>query len=90
MVEKSSYRLGRGVMDNSISCFSVDYAVLIFFKTSSIVLFNPIPHLLILHINFAVTCAIPNINDVRGFSVGVTIRVSVLKGVDKQSLRQKL
>lgn len=77
-------------MENSISCFSVDYAVLIFFKTLSIVLFNPIPHLLILHIYFAVTCDIPKINDVRSFSVGVTIRVSVLKGVDKQSLRQKL
>lgn len=77
-------------MEKSISCFSVDYAVLIFFKTLSIVLFNPIPYLLILHIHFAVTCDIPKINDVRSFSVGVTIRVSVLKGVDKQSLRQKL
>lgn len=77
-------------MDNSISYFSVDYAVLFFFQNFINSLFDPVPYLLILNMNFAVTCAIPNTNDVRGFSVGVTIRVSVLTAVDKQSLRQKL
>jgi len=70
-------------MEYSISFFSVDYAVLIIFRTSSVVLFDPVPYLFFLNMNYGATWAVPSISDVRRFSVGVTTRVSVLKAVDK-------
>lgn len=82
MAQKCSYGLGQGCDGEYHLSFSVDYAVLIFFRISPSILFDTVPYLLTLNLSFAVICTTPTPMDGRG-GRGIPVSVTELKAVDK-------